>query len=411
MIVGFTDKIAWGATALNADYADLFQEKVNPDDPDQYLWKGKWRDFEKRTETIRVKNGDPVVLQVRSTIHGPVGSDLIESCLPGEIYTLKTGFREPESSSVGAMLQMMRAHDWESFRKPMVQYYQPSLHIVFADADGNIGYQSLVKLPRRPTDMPLPRCGWSGEDEWEPLPFEFMPNMLNPKQDYISTANGLPVGSWHPFSVCVGLGGGPRSWRLREIFAANKIFSVRSFIEKVHKDTVTTVVRDFRTLVVALVQEQGAPNDDVARAAEILKNWNGQMRTDAPGYPLAAGVLEVIQESVGADWIMGYGGNWAGMTAIFRAIGPGETDARLTEFFTNRLGLQDVETTVRLLTSMLLAHRASILAGMERPSDRQIEEHARKATDFFLQAITTSRVDSNKDAEDFAPHSAQSGCP
>ena len=72
--------------------------------------------------------------------------------------------------------------------------------------------------------------------------------------------------------------------------------------------------------MVALVQEEGAPNDDVARAAEILKNWNGQMRTDAPGYPLAAGVLEVIQESVGADWIMGYGGNWAGMTAIFRAF-------------------------------------------------------------------------------------------
>jgi len=76
------------------------------------------------------------------------------------------------------------------------------------------------------------------------------------------------------------------------------------------------------------------------------------------------------------------------ITSSFFAVGPDETDAELAEFFAERLGIKNVETTVQLWTAMLLAHRAAVLIGMQRLSDQQIEEHARDATNFLLAAIS-----------------------
>ncbi len=76
------------------------------------------------------------------------------------------------------------------------------------------------------------------------------------------------------------------------------------------------------------------------------------------------------------------------MTRSFCAVGPDETDEKLSEFFSERLNVRDVKTTVRLWTAMLLAHRGAVLIGMERPDDQQIEVHARNTVDFLLSAIS-----------------------
>ena len=57
MLIGWNERCAWGVTALAGDTADLFEEKVNPDNPDQYLWKDAWNSFERHSETIRIKGG------------------------------------------------------------------------------------------------------------------------------------------------------------------------------------------------------------------------------------------------------------------------------------------------------------------------------------------------------------------
>lgn len=76
------------------------------------------------------------------------------------------------------------------------------------------------------------------------------------------------------------------------------------------------------------------------------------------------------------------------LTSSFCAVGPDETDAKLSEFFAERLGIKNVETTVQLWTAMLLAHRAPTLIGMKKPNDQQIEMHAKDATNFLLEAIS-----------------------
>lgn len=80
------------------------------------------------------------------------------------------------------------------------------------------------------------------------------------------------------------------------------------------------------------------------------------------------------------------GGKAPEMTRSFRAVGPDDTDVKLTEFFTERLGISNAETTLQLWTAMLLAHRAAVLIGMDKPTEQQIDQHAKDATAFLLAA-------------------------
>ncbi|MCP4811361.1 MAG: hypothetical protein GY888_02545, partial [Planctomycetaceae bacterium] len=90
LLAGWNEHVAWGPTALLGDHADLFEERTNPENPNQYERQGKWEDFDVRNETILVKEGDPVTLQVRSTVHGNVVNELLDGVLAGEVYALTT---------------------------------------------------------------------------------------------------------------------------------------------------------------------------------------------------------------------------------------------------------------------------------------------------------------------------------
>ena len=72
VVIGHNDRIAWGVTNVGPDVIDLFIEKINPDNPNQYEYMGKWVDMEVHTETILVGGGDPVELTVRKTVPGPI---------------------------------------------------------------------------------------------------------------------------------------------------------------------------------------------------------------------------------------------------------------------------------------------------------------------------------------------------
>lgn len=76
------------------------------------------------------------------------------------------------------------------------------------------------------------------------------------------------------------------------------------------------------------------------------------------------------------------------LTSGFYEIGPGQTDKLLSEFLAERIGIKNNKHIAQLWTAMLLESRSSVLIGMKKPSEKQIESHARKVTEFLLSAIT-----------------------
>ncbi|MEI6289879.1 MAG: penicillin acylase family protein, partial [Chloroflexota bacterium] len=53
VVIGHNDRIAWAFTNTGPDVMDLFVEKINPDNPNQYEYMGKWVDMDVRTETMK----------------------------------------------------------------------------------------------------------------------------------------------------------------------------------------------------------------------------------------------------------------------------------------------------------------------------------------------------------------------
>ena len=195
-------------------------------------------------------------------------------------------------------MKMMRATDWQSFRDGMRGYIAPAGNLIYGDVHGDIAYQAMVKVPIRYESEWGARKGWTGDEEWEAIPFKHMPSIVNPKTECIFTANNMPTGTWHPYRLGTGLGGGPRYWRLHELFLdqPDRKFSSEDFIELIHHDSVVVTIRDFAAVAIALADEEGAPNDDAARIIQVLKEWDGHVLTDRPAYALCCKIQNVMNK-------------------------------------------------------------------------------------------------------------------
>ncbi len=211
VIIGHNDRIAWGFTNLGPDVQDLYIERINPENPNQYEVNGEWVDMDMINETIMVAGGDPVALTVRYTRHGPVISDTYG---PLEGFTETSGVELPPQYAIAlrwtalekaqtfpAIWKINLAGNWDEFRRAASLFDAPSQNFLYADVDGNIAYQSPGKIPIRANgDGTLPVPGWTDEYEWQGyIPFEELPYAYNPPQGYIVTANNAVVGPDYPY--------------------------------------------------------------------------------------------------------------------------------------------------------------------------------------------------------------------
>ena len=145
--IGHNARIAWGVTNVNPDVQDMFIEKVNPTNPNQYEFEGKWHDMDLETETIHVKGGADVPLTIQRTRHGVIMTPVLK----GVTATLAlewTATREV-SQLFQAALAIDRASNWNEFREALKMWDAPAQNFVYADTDGNIGYQMPGRIPIR----------------------------------------------------------------------------------------------------------------------------------------------------------------------------------------------------------------------------------------------------------------------
>ncbi len=210
VIIGYNSDIAWGLTNMGPDVQDLFIEKINPGNENQYQVDDEWIDMQRTTEIIEVAGSDPIVIEVRETHHGPIVSDRSfpinltsdegESTFREEAridlpdnfaISLSWSALIPGETFVG-IRDFNYASNWEEFREATKKFDVPAQNLLYADRDGNIGYQSPGKLPIRRDGLygDLPIEGWLSENDWQGfVDFEELPYTLNPSSGYIITAN------------------------------------------------------------------------------------------------------------------------------------------------------------------------------------------------------------------------------
>ncbi len=190
IIIGHNDRIAWGFTNNGADVQDLYVETFNPAAPDEYRLKGAWTKAQIIDETIHVKGQPDEHLSVTVTRHGPIVHREGDKA-----YALRWTATEP-GGLANSYNWLGKAHNWKEFREAMKRVWGPGQNAVYADVEGNIGYVMAARVPIRKKghgEVPVP--GDTDDYEWTGyVPFEQMPQALNPESGLIVTANARVVG-------------------------------------------------------------------------------------------------------------------------------------------------------------------------------------------------------------------------
>lgn len=178
------------------DDVDLIAEKVDPANPNQIWYHGRWVQLQSRQETIAVKGADPVRLTLRRSPHGPIINDVFADSLAKTPVAMWWAFLETENPLLEAFYELNRADSREKARQAASKIHAPGLNIVWANAAGDIGWWAAAKLPRRPPQVnpSFILDGSTGEAD-KPGFYRFAdnPQEENPARGYIVSANHQPM--------------------------------------------------------------------------------------------------------------------------------------------------------------------------------------------------------------------------
>ncbi len=276
VIIGHNDHIAWGVTNLGPDVQDFFIEKINPENPNQYEFKGQWKDMEIIREEITVAGqDDPEIVNVRITRHGPIINDVIggveeEWSYGWQPLAFSWTALQP-GTLVKSILMINNASNWDEFRAALSYWDVPSQNFVYADVEGNIGYQAPGRIPIRAAgDGTMPVPGWTGAYEWiDYIPFDSLPRAYNPAEGYIVTANNAVVGTDYPYFISADWAPGYRARRIVEMIEADESITVED-VMTMHGDNVVLYAQDILPFLLQL------PTTDPkqAQALDYLRDWD-----------------------------------------------------------------------------------------------------------------------------------------
>jgi penicillin amidase len=323
VVIGHNSRIAWGFTNLDPDVTDLYLEKV----AGNKVYDGStWTDLQLRQEVIKVAGGDPVTITVRSSKHGPLLSDrsgdlsavaaqppvdpsgsplpslvpapspspTLDPAAPGVppaaaaspyAVALRWTALDP-GHTADALFALDTASTWSDFRHAAALFEVPAQNLVYADVDGNIGYQSPGKVPvRAKGDGRWPAPGWDPGYDWTGyVPFAELPTEFNPTSGVIVTANQAVVGPRYQDFLTRDWDFGYRSQRImdliRERLAHGKISA--EDIRQIQFDN----RNDFAPTLIAALSMSTLPPE-----AKMLSTWDYQQPADAPAASSAAAAL------------------------------------------------------------------------------------------------------------------------
>lgn len=191
IMFGHNRTITWGSTWAAGDIVDIYAEQLNPDNPAQYEYKGKYRDLQHRVEVIRVRGGETINLDVYRSVHGPI---IHEDLGAGVVYAKHRAWDGRELETLLAWLAATRAGDYESWEVEAAKS-AINVNMYFADVLGNIGYFFGGHYPQRVAghDNRFPVTGDGSMDWLGRMPVDLAnPHVKNPVSGYLANWNNKP---------------------------------------------------------------------------------------------------------------------------------------------------------------------------------------------------------------------------
>jgi len=301
VVAGHNQHIAWGFTNISADVQDVYVEQVNAQG--QYQTPDGWRPVEHATEHIHVKGGADVVVDVARTGHGPI----ITPVVPGETRTLSLSWTayDPQAVSL-SMFDLDYAQNWDEFRAACANWGSPEENTVYADDQGNIGYQAIGRVPLRPgglIEVPITDT----QHEWNGyIPFEHMPSALNPPGGILATANSRVTEENTQWPLTLDWGPPYRNERIWKWLGARERFTPDEMLT-LQTDVYSDLDHGLAQRFAYAIDHAAKPDARVKQAADLMRSWDGRVEVDSVAAAIVVGARHalwqlVLEPRLGAQW-------------------------------------------------------------------------------------------------------------
>ncbi|HNP96160.1 MAG TPA: penicillin acylase family protein [Cyclobacteriaceae bacterium] len=270
----------WGLTMFENDETDFFTEEVNPANVQEVKFMGEWESIGSRMEVIKIKGGDDLLLEVRSTRHGPIVNGIIEDVQEqASPVSLSWMLTQHPNRALEAAYLLNHSKSIEETQRAASLFTSPGLNVMYGDKDGNIAWWAVGKLPVRPTHVQskLFLNGSSGEDEYLGYyDFSKNPQAINPPWGYVYSSNNQPdtvAGVFYPGYYYPRA----RAHRIVSLLEADKKFTAAE-LQKMQLDVVSETAPLVAKEIANVLTTLG--KDNHKELISVLKNWDGDHQAD-----------------------------------------------------------------------------------------------------------------------------------
>jgi acyl-homoserine-lactone acylase len=311
VIGGFNKDLGWSTTNNSQDLDDFYSFDADPNKPDSYLLDGKSVPLTRELRTVSFRNGDALSSETRefwSTQYGPV----IHRA-NGKIYIFRF-VGDGEYRNGEQFLRMMRSKSLNEWKAAMKLRARPTSNFTYADRAGNIFFiwnATLPLLSKPPGDDLAAIHAKSSSEIWtKHVPFESLPQFLNPPGGYIHNENSSPhytnirgpVNTQNQYPNFERPGLSLRSQLALQLINGDEKFSLEDVVRLKHNYRMLLADRVKSDLIAAVKATN--PTGDVASAIQLLERWDNTASPISKGSTL----FEI--------WWLEYSGFKPGVTAL-----------------------------------------------------------------------------------------------
>jgi penicillin amidase len=288
ILSGHNQFAGWAVTNLGPDVTDLVLEQV---DDTGYFVDGEHRPFTVIEDVIKVAGGEDVPITMRATEHGPLMSDVgsteqeiadsapvpAGSPDPGTGYGVSYRWTALQPGRMfDSLLGLVQMRNWDEFRAAAQLWSVPAQNLAYADAQGNVGYQTPGLIPIRSGysgKYPVP--GWDSAYDWTGfIDFDALPNVLNPDDGFVVTANNAAIGEEYPYLLTDDWDYGQRADRITTLLEEATRGTRQVDAATLSQIQLDTYNANAAALVPRMQQTVAGLEGDAAAAFALFDGWD-----------------------------------------------------------------------------------------------------------------------------------------
>ncbi|WP_460273531.1 penicillin acylase family protein [Celeribacter sp. ULVN23_4] len=316
IVSGRSEDFGWGITAAYLDDADLYIEKLNPENPDEVLTPDGFKPMRTRPSIVQIKDAAPKTLTLQWTENGPVlpatSFDVDTITPPGHVVSTAWTALVSDDRSISALVALNHAHDMDDAMKAARDFAAPAMNLVLADPE-EVEMKVIGRAPKRDarhqSQGRIPSPGWIETNRWQGWrDFDDLPLFTGGETGIVGNTNNKTVDAPFPNHLSYHWGDTQRVQRWTRLMQSREVHTRDSFIE-IQNDIVSPSARTLLPLVGADLwftgeaAPEGTPERQRQKALSLLAEWNGEMSEHLPEPLIYYAWMRALQDRLIRDEI------------------------------------------------------------------------------------------------------------